>query len=111
MTPEDINSIVTAVLEAQQPKKTERLINLINSVISAIVVALLIYAANVFSNMNERVERSEKRFENMVDLNVYQSMMIDYNFDVLNKSHNEKLNKIYVPEMLFTRGSRDVEKK
>lgn len=104
MTHEDINAIVAAVLEAQQPKKTDRFINLVNSIVSAIVVALLIYAANVFNTMSERVERTERRFDNMIDLNVYQSLMIDYNFDVLNKEHQEKLNKIYIPEMTFSRG-------
>ena len=120
MSEEQIEKIVREVIAAQKPKRHEVALQFIAPTVSALVVSALLYTASIFGKFVDRVERSEKqiielrntfdqtcfktdkRIDDIIDLNMYQSMLIDYNFRVLN-SAGVDMHKIYMPDRQFSR--------
>jgi hypothetical protein len=103
MGEEAVRAIVQEVLIAQRPTKREAVIAVLNPILVSVSSALLIAALGYFYALMQRVDNVETRLNNMVDLNIYQSRMIDHNFKQLAPKEME-LNTIYIPEMIFSRG-------
>jgi len=100
MSSEDHERIVELINELHAPNKVQRL-QVINSIISGVVLALLIYTSNVIVNLFEKVQMQEKELQNIKrdlddhqDMDLYRSMLIDYNFKIVNAT-GQPLNIIY----------------
>jgi hypothetical protein len=103
MSTEEHQKIIDLINELHPKDKIQRL-QVINSIISGVVLALLIYTSNVIVNLFEKVRKHEVEIQNHIDMDLYRSMMIDYNFKVVN-INNLPLNTIYQPDMIL-RGSK-----
>ena len=103
MSTDEHQKIIDLINELHPKDKIQRL-QVINSIISGVVLALLIYTSNVIVNLFEKVRKHEVEIQNHIDMDLYRSMMIDYNFKVVN-INNLPLNTIYQPDMTL-RGSK-----
>ena len=103
MSTEEHQKIIDLINELHPKDKIQRL-QVINSIISGVVLALLIYTSNVIVNLFEKVRKQEIELQNHIDMDLYRSMLIDYNFKVVNTT-NLPLNAIYQPDMTL-RGSK-----
>ena len=104
MSTEEHQKIIDLINELHPKDKVQRL-QVINSIISGVVLALLLYTSNVIVNLFEKVRKQEIELQNHIDMDLYRSMLIDYNFKVVN-STNLPLNMIYQPDMTL-RGSKN----
>jgi hypothetical protein len=97
MSTEEHQKIIDLINELHPKDKIQRL-QVLNSIISGVVLALLIYTSNVIVNLFEKVRKQEIELQNHIDMDLYRSMLIDYNFKVVNTT-NLPLNAIYQPDM------------
>lgn len=111
MSTEDKQEIIDLINQLH-PKKQNQMLQTINSIVSGIVLALLVYTSTIIVEMFERVRKNEVEIQNMkrdisdhIDMDLYRSMLIDYNFDVVN-INNFPLNKIYQPGLNSRGGSK-----
>ena len=111
MSSEDHERIVELINELHSPNKGQRL-QVINSIISGVVLALLIYTSNVIVNLFEKVQLQEKELQNIKrdlddhqDMDLYRSMLIDYNFKIVNAT-GQPLNIIYQPGFTLRSGAK-----
>jgi hypothetical protein len=111
MSSEDHERIVELINELHAPNKVQRL-QVINSIISGVVLALLIYTSNVIVNLFEKVQLQEKELQNIKrdlddhqDMDLYRSMLIDHNFKIVNAT-GQPLNIIYQPGFTLRSGDK-----
>jgi hypothetical protein len=77
-----------------------------------VVLALLIYTSNVIVSLFEKVQLQEKELQNIKrdlddhqDMDLYRSMLIDYNFKMVNAT-GLPLNIIYQPGLTLRSGDK-----
>jgi hypothetical protein len=111
MSSEDHQKIIDLINELHPPNKAQRW-QFINSVVSGVVLALLIYTSNVIVNLFEKVQLQEKELQNIKrdlddhqDMDLYRSMLIDYNFKIVNAT-DQPLNIIYQPGFTLRSGDK-----